>query len=129
MDLSISDVGTYDQGPNWACEEAFNGNGVGAGVHDGWAINKNLYAPGAFLFGSSNYIDSIRMDNGDGFKSTFPTQDVEGCNTKLHETYFELRDIEQDFLPRFREFYGSEAKRTCSSCGDVLPTDPRFVDV
>jgi len=52
----------------------------------------------------------------------------DGCNAKLHETYFELRDIEKDFLPRFREFYGSEEKRTCSSCGDVLPTDPRFVD-
>ena len=52
----------------------------------------------------------------------------DGCNAKLHETYFELRDIEKDFLPRFREFYESEEKRTCSSCGDVLPTDPRFVD-
>ena len=74
-------MGTYDQGPKWACEEAFNCKGVGAGVHDGWAINKNLYAPGAFLFGSSNYIDSIRMDNGDGWKSKFPTKvskDVEG---------------------------------------------------
>ena len=51
-----------------------------------------------------------------------------GRATTLHETYFELRDIERDFLPRFREFYGSQAKRTCSSCGDVLPADPRFVD-
>jgi 3-hydroxyanthranilate 3,4-dioxygenase len=52
----------------------------------------------------------------------------DGCNAKLHETYFELRDIEKDFLPRFREFYGSEAKRSCSHCGDVMPTDKRFVD-
>ena len=37
-------------------------------------------------------------------------------------------DIEKDFLPRFREFYGDESKRTCGSCGEVLPTDPRFVD-
>ena len=51
------------------------------------------------------------------------------CNNKLHETYFELNDIEKDFLPRFREFYGSEELRTCSHCGTVMPTDPRFVDV
>jgi 3-hydroxyanthranilate 3,4-dioxygenase len=50
------------------------------------------------------------------------------CNAKLHDTYFELRDIEKDFLPRFKEFYGSEEMRTCNSCGEVLPTDPRFVE-
>ena len=48
------------------------------------------------------------------------------CNHKLHETYFPLRNIEQDFLPRFREFYGSEALRTCNNCGHVMETDLRF---
>ena len=51
----------------------------------------------------------------------------DNCNHKLHETYFPLTDIEKDFLPRFREFYGSEELRTCSSCGHVMETDPRFV--
>ncbi len=51
----------------------------------------------------------------------------ENCNTKLHETYFVLNDIEQDFLPRFREFYGSLEMRTCKNCGQVMETDPRFV--
>ena len=32
----------------------------------------------------------------------------EKCNHPLHETYFVLENIEKDFLPRFREFYGSE---------------------
>ena len=50
------------------------------------------------------------------------------CNHKLHDTYFELTNIEKDFLPRFREFYGSEALRTCDACGHVMETDPRFVD-
>ncbi|MGB1074922.1 MAG: 3-hydroxyanthranilate 3,4-dioxygenase [Flavobacteriales bacterium] len=50
------------------------------------------------------------------------------CNAKLHDTYFELKNIEKDFLPRFREFYGSEALRTCKSCGHVMETDHRFVD-
>lgn len=49
------------------------------------------------------------------------------CNTKLHETYFPLTNIEKDFLPRFREFYGSKELRTCSNCGHVMETDPRFV--
>jgi 3-hydroxyanthranilate 3,4-dioxygenase len=51
----------------------------------------------------------------------------EKCNNKLHETYFELHDIEKDFLPRFKEYYGSEELRTCKSCGHVMETDPKFV--
>lgn len=49
------------------------------------------------------------------------------CNTKLHETYFELSDVEVDFLPRFREFYASQELRTCKSCSHTMETDPRFV--
>jgi 3-hydroxyanthranilate 3,4-dioxygenase len=51
----------------------------------------------------------------------------EKCNNKLHETYFPLTNIEKDFLPRFREFYGSEFLRTCGSCGHVMEADERFV--
>jgi len=51
----------------------------------------------------------------------------DNCNHKLHETYFPLSNIENDFLPRFREFYGSEKLRTCSNCDTVMETDPRFV--
>lgn len=64
-----------------------------------------------------------------------PEQDVldglmwfcEKCNTKLHEYRFHLDNIEKDFIPRFKEFYGSETFRTCKSCGTVMETDPRFV--
>lgn len=51
----------------------------------------------------------------------------EKCNHKLHETYFPLTNIEKDFIPRFREFYGSEALRTCTNCGHVMEADERFV--
>jgi 3-hydroxyanthranilate 3,4-dioxygenase len=44
----------------------------------------------------------------------------DNCNHKLHETYFPLKNIEQDFLPRFKEFYESEALRTCEKCGAVM---------
>ena len=51
----------------------------------------------------------------------------DNCNNKLHETFFPLTNIEKDFLPRFRAYYGSEDMRTCSNCGHVMETDPRFV--
>jgi 3-hydroxyanthranilate 3,4-dioxygenase len=51
----------------------------------------------------------------------------ERCNSLLHEYRFVLNDIETDFLPRFREFYGSADLRTCKKCGHVMETDPRFV--
>jgi 3-hydroxyanthranilate 3,4-dioxygenase len=51
----------------------------------------------------------------------------EKCNSKLHETYFVLENIEKDFIPRFREFYGSLELRTCTNCEHVMETDPRFV--
>lgn len=51
----------------------------------------------------------------------------ENCNHKLHDTYFELEDIEQDFLPRFKTFYSSEELRTCKKCGTVMEADERFI--
>jgi 3-hydroxyanthranilate 3,4-dioxygenase len=51
----------------------------------------------------------------------------DSCNHKLHETYFELKNIETDFLPRFKEYYASEEKRTCDKCGTTMESDPRFV--
>lgn len=51
----------------------------------------------------------------------------DNCNNKLHEYRFHLDNIEKDFLPRFRDFYGSKELRTCKKCGTVMETDPRFV--
>ena len=52
----------------------------------------------------------------------------DNCNHKIHEVYFELNDIEKDFLPHFKHFYNSKKLRTCEKCGTVMETDPRFVD-
>ena len=51
----------------------------------------------------------------------------ENCNHKLYEVYFELNDIEKDFLQHFNHFYQSETLRTCEKCGTVMETDPRFI--
>jgi 3-hydroxyanthranilate 3,4-dioxygenase len=39
-----------------------------------------------------------------------------------------LNDIEKDFIPRFKEFYGSKDLRTCKNCGHEMAADKRFVD-
>lgn len=52
----------------------------------------------------------------------------DNCNHKIHETYFELHDIEKDFLAHFKTFYNSEELRTCSKCGTLMETDSRFTD-
>ncbi|MEC4113213.1 3-hydroxyanthranilate 3,4-dioxygenase [Myroides pelagicus] len=49
------------------------------------------------------------------------------CNHKLYEVYFELNNIETDFLPHFRDFYTSEALRTCSKCNHTMESDPKYV--
>lgn len=51
----------------------------------------------------------------------------DNCNHQLHEVYFELHDIEKDFLPHFKEYYNSIDLRTCKKCGTVMETDSRFV--
>jgi len=50
----------------------------------------------------------------------------ENCNHKLHEVYFELHDIEADFLPHYQQFYNSVDMRTCEKCGTVMETDARY---
>lgn len=51
----------------------------------------------------------------------------DNCNHKLHEVYFELHDIEKDFLPHYQHFYNSQTLRRCTRCGTVMPTDPRYL--
>lgn len=42
------------------------------------------------------------------------------CNNKLHEVYFELKNIESDFIEHFNHYYNSEELRTCNSCGHIM---------
>ena len=51
----------------------------------------------------------------------------ESCNEKLHDSYFNLTNIEKDFQPRFKEYYTSEKLRTCKKCGHEMEVDKRFI--
>lgn len=48
------------------------------------------------------------------------------CNHKLYEVYFELHNIEKDFLHHFEHFYNSEELRTCKHCGTIMATNPKY---
>ena len=51
----------------------------------------------------------------------------EKCNNKLHEVFFELQDIEKDFLPHYQKFYTSEKLRTCKKCYFMMESDSRYL--
>ncbi|OWY18935.1 3-hydroxyanthranilate 3,4-dioxygenase [Sphingobacteriales bacterium UPWRP_1] len=44
----------------------------------------------------------------------------ENCGNKLHETYFDLTDIETQLPKVMTAFYQSEDLRTCKQCGTVM---------
>ena len=52
----------------------------------------------------------------------------DNANAKLYEEYFHLTNIEKDFLPVFKKFYGDEKLRTCPVTGEVMAVDERFVE-
>jgi 3-hydroxyanthranilate 3,4-dioxygenase len=51
----------------------------------------------------------------------------DNCNHKLYEVYFELHNIETDFLPHFQHFYNSKKLRTCENCNTIMETDTRYL--
>lgn len=44
----------------------------------------------------------------------------EKCNHKIHEVYFKLEDIQNQFQFEFNTFYGDKDLRTCKACGYVM---------
>jgi len=105
---------------------------------DGKAVDMNLSAGDMYLHPAKVPHSPIRSEGSVGLvieRKRDVDEMTDGllwfcdkCNTKLHETYFPLTNIEKDFFSRFKEFYGSEELRTCSNCSYVMPVDPRFTD-
>lgn len=104
---------------------------------DGKAVDVPIRAGEMFLLPAKVPHSPIRSEGSVGLvieiKRTEKLTDgllwfCDNCNNKLHETYFQLDNIEKDFLPRFKEFYASEEMRTCSECGEVMEVDERFID-
>lgn len=48
----------------------------------------------------------------------------EKCNTKLHDVYFKLTDIQSQFQTEFKLFYENKDLRTCKKCGTVMQPPP-----
>jgi 3-hydroxyanthranilate 3,4-dioxygenase len=103
---------------------------------DGNVVEMNLGAGDMFLLPSKVPHSPVRSENSIGLviesKRGANIKDglmwfCDNCNEKLHETFFALKDIETDFQIRFKEYYESESLRTCKTCGEVMPTDPRFI--
>jgi 3-hydroxyanthranilate 3,4-dioxygenase len=103
---------------------------------DGKALDIPIKEGEMFLLPAKTPHSPMRSEGSVGLvieKVRIGTNDKDGllwfcdnCNNKIHEVYFELLDVEKDFLPHFRDFYNSEEYRTCDSCGTVMETDPRF---
>lgn len=75
------------------------------------------HSPGRTEWSVGLVIERVR--EGKGFKDGL-LWFCDNCNTKLHEVYFELKNIETDFIHHFDHFYGSIELRTCKHCGEVL---------
>jgi 3-hydroxyanthranilate 3,4-dioxygenase len=67
-----------------------------------------------------------RKRSGKGFKDGLLWY-CDACNHLLHEVYFELNNIENDFLPHFKNFYQSEDLRTCQKCQKIMDTNPKYL--
>jgi 3-hydroxyanthranilate 3,4-dioxygenase len=104
---------------------------------DGQAVNVPIREGEMFLLPARVPHSPIRSEGSIGLvielKRTGKERDgliwfCDQCNTKLHESYFHLENIEKDFLPRFKNFYSSEELRTCPHCGHMMEADKRFVN-
>lgn len=103
---------------------------------DGKAVDVPIKEGEMFLLPARVPHSPMRSEGSVGLVVEVKREDVtdgllwfcENCNNKLYETYFTLENIEKDFLPRFKHFYGSEELRTCNNCGHVMEVDKRFVD-
>lgn len=50
----------------------------------------------------------------------------ENCNNLLYEHYFQLKNIEKDFLPVFEHFFSNKELRTCDRCDTVMPNNNKL---
>ena len=49
------------------------------------------------------------------------------ANVLLYEEYFQLTNVEKDFLPVFKRFYSDENLRTCPETGEVMKVEEKYL--
>tara|TARA_B100001250_G_scaffold71782_1_gene58116 strand:+ start:20115 stop:20648 length:534 start_codon:yes stop_codon:yes gene_type:complete len=103
---------------------------------DGKAVDVPVNEGEVFLLPAKVPHSPVRSDGSIGLVIECKRADTERdglmwfcdqCNEKLHDTYFKLTSIENDFQPRFKEFYNSEDMRTCQKCGHKMGADSRYI--
>lgn len=123
----------YNEGPEWFYQ--LEGEMVLRVQEDGAARDIPLRAGEIFLLPPKVPHSPIRMPDSVGLvieRRRLPHEQdgllwfCARCNHKLYEAYFPLQNIETDFPPIFADFYRSEARRTCTACGEVHPLPARY---
>lgn len=124
----------YNETEEWFYQ--LEGNATVRIQEEGKAVDINLGPGDVFLLPPRVPHSPIRYENSVGLviERVRRSENMDGllwfcdnCNHKLHESYFHLTNIEKDFFPRFKEYYGSEEMRTCKNCGHQMETDERFL--
>ncbi len=123
----------YNEGPEWFYQ--LEGEMVLRVQDDGVARDIPIHAGDVFLLPPKVAHSPQRMPDSIGLvveRRRLPHEQdgllwhCERCNHLLYETYFPLRDIEQDFPPVFDHFYRSAELRTCKACGQIHPAPARY---
>ena len=123
----------YDEGPEFFYQ--LEGEMELRTIQDGKRVDYPIKAGEIFLLPPKVPHSPVRFDNSIGLvverKRLEHEKDglmwfCEKCDHKLYEEYFQLTNVEKDFLPVFERFLDSEENRTCEQCGTVMPKENKL---
>jgi len=123
----------YDEGPEFFYQ--LEGEMELRTIQNGKRIDYPIKAGEIFLLPPKVPHSPVRFENSIGLvverKRLSHEKDglmwfCEKCDEKLYEEYFQLTNVEKDFLPVFERFLESEEHRTCNNCGTVMPKDNKL---
>ena len=123
----------YDEGPEFFYQ--LEGEMELRTIQDGKRVDYPIKAGEIFLLPPKVPHSPVRFENSIGLVVERKRLDhekdglmwfCENCDHKLYEEYFQLTNVEKDFLPVFERFLDSEENRTCEQCGTVMPKENKL---
>ena len=123
----------YDEGPEFFYQ--LEGELELRTIQDGKRVDYPIKAGEIFLLPPKVPHSPVRFENSIGLVVERKRLDhekdglmwfCENCDHKLYEEYFQLTNVEKDFLPVFERFLDSEENRTCEQCGTVMPKENKL---